>query len=450
MKQNDDNHYSKKEKIRKNVSALINIILIVWILFTGFCYLLFVHRDTVSGEENRNLAKFPEFSLSAYLRGDYTAGIAHFYNDTVPYRSRYKKMIASKLLPLKGIGYGDDNVTIYGSAPEQPVTSAPPAVTAATGSSVTMTSASTSCTTVPATTEPQENDGEVTNNIVVANKRGMMLYGGGWGRELEYADFVNEYHRQLGDSVKVYSMVLPTSCSFYMPEKFKSLCSSEKEDFDRIAAALDGVTAVDAYSALEKHKDEHIYSRTDHHWQQLGAYYAAEAFAKAAGVPFDPMSNYDERTLTGYVGTLYGYTQSAELINNPEEFTYFTTKNTVYTTRYDTDFTNRRDEPLLLDPYNMLSSSYYMVFGSDETITHIHTSCENGRTLVIFKDSYGNALPSLLTGSFQDIFLCDIRYFQPDAIQFIKDRNTTDLLFAMCSFSAVGDNRFCIRNNIRR
>lgn len=446
-----DSSESGKGRIRRNVIALINIILIVWILFTGACYLLFLRRDTVSGEENRNLARFPEFSIESYFSGEYTAALSRYYNDTVPYRSRYKKLIASKLLPLKGIGYGEDNVTIYGKAPEPPApTEAPVQTAAATTEAPAAETQTSAAPTEPPTTEPVQNDGEVTNNIVVANKRGMMLYGGGWGRELEYADIVSEYHRELGDGVRVYSMVLPTSCSYYMPEKFRSLCVSEKDDLDRIAEALDGVTPVDAYSALEAHKDEPIYSRTDHHWQHLGAYYAAEAFAKAAGVPFDPLTNYDKRTLTGYVGTLYGYTQSAELINNPEEFTYYTTKNPVSVTRYDTDFTNHRDEPLLLDPFNMLSSAYYMVFGSDETITHIHTSCENGRTLVIFKDSYGNALPSMLTGSFQDIFLCDIRYFQPDAIQFIKDRNTTDLLFAMCSFSAVGDNRLCIRNNIRR
>ena len=151
MNQNDDRHYTNKQKIRRNVSALINIILIAWILFTGFCYLLFVRRDTVSGEENRNLAKFPEFSIAAYLRGDYTSGIAEFYNDTVPYRSRYKKLIALKLLPLKGVGYGDDNVTIYGSAPEQPAaTTAPPAATTAV---TYTTSAAASCTSA-ASTEP--------------------------------------------------------------------------------------------------------------------------------------------------------------------------------------------------------------------------------------------------------------------------------------------------------
>ena len=89
-----------------------------------------------------------------------------------------------------------------------------------------------------------------------------------------------------------------------------------------------------------------------------------------------------------------------------------------------------------------------MVFGSDERIAHVHTQANNGRRLVIFKDSYGNALLPFLTSSFEDIYLCDIRYFDLNALTFISDVGATDLLFAMCTFSAVGPNRTCIYNNM--
>ena len=98
----------------------------------------------------------------------------------------------------------------------------------------------------------------------------------------------------------------------------------------------------------------------------------------------------------------------------------------------------------------MPNSGYYMVFGADERIVHVNTDCKNGRTLVIFKDSYGNALLPMLTGSFENIYLCDIRYFELNAAEFIRSVQATDLLFAMCSFSAVGGNRYCIYNNLVR
>jgi hypothetical protein len=105
---------------------------------------------------------------------------------------------------------------------------------------------------------------------------------------------------------------------------------------------------------------------------------------------------------------------------------------------------------LLLDPSPMPNSGYYMVFGSDERIVRVNTECKNGRNLVIFKDSYGNALLPMLTSSFENIYLCDIRYFDLNAIDFIDSVEATDVLFAMCSFSAVGANRSCIHNNLKK
>ena len=96
---------------------------------------------------------------------------------------------------------------------------------------------------------------------------------------------------------------------------------------------------------------------------------------------------------------------------------------------------------MAVDSANLDNSSYYLVFGMDDRIVHVQTDCKNGRNLVIFKDSYGNALLPVLTGSFENIYLCDIRYFDLNPVAFAKSVKCTDMLFAMCSFSAVGPNR---------
>jgi hypothetical protein len=235
-----------------------------------------------------------------------------------------------------------------------------------------------------------------------------------------------------------------------MPENYLSLTASEKENIENINSALDGVIPVNIYDTLLLHKSEAIYSRTDHHWQPLGAYYAAQAFAEAAGVPFADLSEYDTVTLSGYVGTLYGYTQSAALVDNPEDFIYYIPKTQTTTTRYSTSFTDPVSDSLLWDPTNMSNNSYYMVFGGDDRITHVSTECTNGRTLVIFKDSYGNALLPVLTSSFENIYLCDIRYFDLNAISFIQQVGATDLLFAMNTYSATGGNHDYILENLNK
>lgn len=472
MSENTDKlSFDEKRRRRKitRILAAVNILVISLVFIFGFVYLLFFKRETVSNEENRNLTKFPKFSLSSYFKGEYTSAIADYYDDTVHNRSEIKAFISSHILSLKGMSYGDDGIIIIGktySNEDDDDTAAVPPTEPATTVSTTeahqtdaaevttavteTTTAAVTSTTIPDNKNPEAN-GEISDGIVIVDNRGIMLFGGGKKNGIEYAESLNAYKRDLGDNVNVYSMVCPTPVSYYLPENYQNLTASEKDNIDNINSALVNVTPVDAYTALLFHKKEKIYSRTDHHWQPLGAFYAAEEFARVAGVDFAPISSYNEITLEGYVGTLYGYTKSSALLNNPEQFIYYEPKTEVNVTRYNTSFQNPTENcSLLLNPANMSNSSYYMVFGGDEQITHVSTSCKNGRTLVIFKDSYGNALLPVLTSSFENIYLCDLRYFDLNAVQFCKDVGATDLLFSMCTFSAVGVNHDYLEVNRTR
>ena len=427
------------------------------------CFMLFGKRPTESAEENRSLAKCPKFSISSYLDGSFTSDFAKFFNDTVPLRSTFKGFIADFRANL-GIPY-DGDVILVGRPPteeqEDPDTSAlleaeETQAPTTEGHSVVIETqpstmgdplrASVAVPTEPPTEGPtmenlEDADGEIANNILVVKDRGLMLYGGNKSTGETYAKTLNAYKTALGEDVHVYSMVAPTAVSFYLPKKYASSSASEPENIDHINSFLQGVTPVDVYNALLPHAAEAIYSRTDHHWQPLGAYYAAQCFAETAGVPFPPLSDYETVVKEGYVGTLYGYTNVAALKNNPEDFVYYVPQNAYTTTYYDIDMTNEREASLLLNLDNIAPSSWYLVFmGGDERITHVTTDCHNGRILAIIKDSYGNALVPCLTSSFEEIWVIDMRYFKPNAISFMKEHGVTDLLFAMNTFSATGGN----------
>lgn len=68
--------------------------------------------------------------------------------------------------------------------------------------------------------------------------------------------------------------------------------------------------------------------------------------------------------------------------------------------------------------------------GGDTKITQVRTATKNGRRLVIFKDSFGNALPGYLFYSFEEIHVIDCRYFNKNIIKYVKDNKITDLVFA--------------------
>ena len=73
-------------------------------------------------------------------------------------------------------------------------------------------------------------------------------------------------------------------------------------------------------------------------------------------------------------------------------------------------------------------------------MTHITTDCKNGRKLFLIKDSYGNALVPFLTGSFEEIYVVDFRYFKLNPISFMKEHGITDFLCSTCAFVACGSS----------
>lgn len=443
----------KRKRVKKRYAVKfikrVNVIACALTFMAIAVCLIILKRPEISEIENRALAKWPNFSFADYFSGKYTSDIENYYNDTVPGRETFKNLTAS-IRSLFGIQ--SQEVKIHGTPVKQDnrPNNENAAVTKPTENKVsvittgtlTHTSQQPTVTTTIQETDPLDDpniEGEISNNILVYKNRGIMLFGGSYSNGKTYAEYVNSFKHDLG--INVYSMVCPTPVSYYLPKKYEDLTASEKDNIDNINQYLDGVDPIDAYNALLEHKNEDIFQRTDHHWSQLGAYYAAMEFAKQADVPFAKLSSYEHIEKEGYVGTLYGYTGDVDLKNNPEKFSYYKPMNDYTTTYYDTDMTNEREGNLLINLDNVDPVSWYLVFmGTDEAVTHVHTDVENGRKLAIVKDSYGNALVPCLTGSFEDIYVVDMRYFDVNAVLQFKEWGITDLLFAMNTFSATGSN----------
>lgn len=146
-----------------------------------------------------------------------------------------------------------------------------------------------------------------------------------------------------------------------------------------------------------------------------------------------------------YVGTMYGYTEDAVLKNNPEDFVYYVPKTVEYsTTYYDYILQDGKivgaNAPYNADFFIKFSDgngmAYCTFMGGDAKIVKVSTNAGTGRKLAIFKDSYGNALPPYLMGSFDEIVVIDMRYFTHNAVDYLKENGITDVLFANNAFHA--------------
>lgn len=429
---------------------LLTLVIVVPVYLILIISLLAMPRSTVSNIEKRQLAVFPEFSWESYWSGEYTSDIATYFDDTVPYRDSLKQA-ASQLLKFLGIKYNDVQVSGPMAVVNDTQSNSEQTDNAVNANNTSNTNSNSQNKDNEKDTDNSKNygqeiaDGVYTNGQIVVYQdghyRAMSMFGGGTGEV--YATSLNNLAADL-PNVKIYSMLAPTPSEFYTPSNFKDYNASQAESFESIASMLQGVTPVDIVSVLEKHTTEPIYTRTDHHWQALGAYYAAQTFAKAAGVPFADISTYEKVDIDGYVGTMYAFTDNnADIFNDPETFTYYKPQNNYTTQYYDQTEENLfgylYTGDLLVDVAE--TSSLYLTFmGGDAYIARITTDVNNGRKLLVVKDSYGNAEIPFYTGSFSEIYVMDVRYFAGNIVDFANQLGITDMLFTMCSYSAVGTN----------
>ncbi len=455
---------NKKQKRKFNI---INICVTATLFIAAAVSLTVFERPTSSASEKRELAEFPEFNAENLFSGKFTDGVSKWYNDTVPWREGFKD-ISAKINKCMGVSLG--GVTVYGGPVNViTTTSAPtsepdikPTVTdnadnvvsdpleentvseeVTVSATEAVTEAVTESVTAPYDPRNEVAPGIQTNGQIIFQQqdghyRAVSLYGGGFNRD-KFISTVNGFAERLGEEIQTYVMIAPCSGEYYLPRNWEEYSASQSEDIYYIADNLsDNVINVDCTSVLREHADEYIYTRSDHHWQPLGAYYAADAFCKAAGVDSPALDTYEKRVVEGFLGYLYQNTQDANLLNDPDTFTYYIPANDFKCYYYDTayNFDNRYPFFLQMDP----ASSYQIFMGGDQKIVRVETDVKNGRKLAVFKDSYGNAEIPFYMGGYEEIYVLDIRYFDLDAETFLKENGIDDVLFTMCVFSAAGVN----------
>ena len=136
---------------------------------------------------------------------------------------------------------------------------------------------------------------------------------------------------------------------------------------------------------------------------------------------------------------MYGYSKSLSVKRSPEDFIYYypNTNFTTYVTGYelDEDFKITKMHAECKRAYfakfkDGSSGAYCTFMGSDKQITRVVTSANNGRRIIILKDSFGNTIPSCLFYAFEEVHVIDYRYFTLNMKKYVADHKITDILFA--------------------
>jgi hypothetical protein len=233
--------------------------------------------------------------------------------------------------------------------------------------------------------------------------------------------------------LKLSAMIVPNSFGVILdPKVQEKLASSGMDQAIAYSYSLmdKRVNTVNVFDALSAHKKEYIYFRTDHHWTQLGAYYAYQEYCKSMGYSTKPLSDYQKLDFPEFYGTFYFFMNRPEsLKGHPDQVTAY--QGSMNSMQYTDSKGNLQEGKLINDASQMLPGNKYNCFMlGDHGYVEIHNEgAPRKKSILILKDSYGNAFVPLLAQDYRDVYVVDYRHYQGNASSLIQEKGIEEILF---------------------
>lgn len=345
--------------MQKKINLITSVLFAVFVL--GFAVAFWILPDnSFSAEENRSLRTFPTFDFERLASGEFSDAINDYFADQFPLRDT---LVGLKGVTEIGLGKGENNGILLGE------------------------------------------DGQLAQRLFDADGLGdTELDGFSVSHIRASAEGLNRANANLEAPFSVLltgRTIDVTASSFAYPQSISNALQST------LRQALDGkLSFVDTIPTLrERHETgEYVYYKTDHHWTTLGAYYAYVETMRSFGMEDEvlPMKAFDRKNVsTEFYGTAWSAggmkfvppdTMELWLLGNEDEFTV-TADGRDLDGFYSMGYLAKKDK--------------YSTFldGTHDVVTVKKRTDEERQTLVIFKDSFANALAPFLAQHFDLVLL---------------------------------------------
>lgn len=329
---------------------------------------LFAPVKEYSENENRYLAQFPEFSLTALFDGSFIGGFETYVTDQFLARDSWVgiKTISEQVLQKKdsnGVYFADDHYLI-------------------------------------------ETFSGVDQNRFQQNLQ-----------------FVASFTEKMeAEGVSVQTMLVPTAADILSEKLPKQNISVDQQKL--LQQAKETVPHfVDVSGALNQHDGEEIYYRTDHHWTSLGAFYAYQEWMLQNGQEMPAKEDFQTEVLSkSFLGTTYSkvgyYSYQPDVIES-----YTPVNDEILFVAY-----NGEPGAFYTSSYLQEKDQYSVFLNGNQPLTEIRTSQQNGRKLLLIKDSYANSFAQFPVADYEEVVLIDLRYFKQPVSAYIAEHGITDVL----------------------
>lgn len=411
--------YTKSNKKTLLISRLISISSFIVFLIVG-CLIgcLFFIRPATSEAEMRELTKFPSFTLTSFLNGDYFSDVSLWYSDTYPGRDGLIAM-QHNVESLYGIHTGKQMVGQVKQGDDIP-------------------KKDTDVKKVEKVELPenyafdQAIQNQIMNGLYIEDGAAYSVYSFNQNAAAIYANALNEAGKELDGIADVYSLLVPNNSCLLSEETYASLGGSDqKQAIDYYFSLYENVTGIPVIEDLQKHReDEYLYFRTDHHWTSMAAYHAYKNFCEQKGIKAHKLKDFESMKFSPFLGTFYAELQLPEMAANPD-----------YVMAYIPNSTNDMvywDENGNEVPWKVINdvstwnenSGYYCFIGGDKPLSIIdNPDKDDGSSVLVIKESYGNSFVPYLVDHYDKVYIADFRYTNIDITDYVKENKIDDVIF---------------------
>ena len=246
--------------------------------------------------------------------------------------------------------------------------------------------------------------------VTVVDGFGMELVSASTSDAVKYAGVINAVAESVPD-VNVYNILVPTAAEFYAPlSMYPDQLNGIRTVYQNLS---DRVTPVNVYDTLKEHCGEKIYFKTDHHWTQRGAYYAYKEFIEQKGGAIDELSTFQNVPSYSFVGSFAGFAKGTAAGNimkgSPELLERFIPKFATVGTVFSDCAATR--SMYTVNAVNTSNNSYSCFIGGDGPVTVFYTDAPSDESIVIIKESFGNAFATWAMHNYKKVCVIDPRKF---------------------------------------
>jgi hypothetical protein len=362
-----------KQKLIKNMTVVI---------FVGVVFIVsiinFIKPDKVFSEsENRFLAKKPEFSFEALFNRKYTSAVEAYITDQFIWRDVFvgvktQTEYFSGRKDTNGVYFSKDGYLI----------------------------------------EKHDNT-KIENELL--NRNIDRLY-----------EFMKTTSNKLGHN-RVSVILVPTASNI-LKDKLPAYATQFDQDtmIDTIKQGMKQGKFLDLRPVLDKHSSEYIYYKTDHHWTTNGAYYAYAAWCDEMDTYGMKKEDFDIKIATKeFYGTIYSKARLSS--TKPDDiYTYVPKQPMTYkvnynmgskitNTLYENEFLKKRDK-------------YALFIGGNNPVIQINSSTQNGKKLLIIKDSFAHCFAPFVANDFEEVHMLDLRYVNMSVESYMAQNGITDVM----------------------